>query len=163
MNIHDYINNVIKASRADTLKTSDQLTVSEILLKIEPLLKKQKKVKEKYGHEARVIYDFCRLFPTDIGSWRGSYSELALNYSDWTKESSNGEFLGMEPMKIGDFYNMIKGTIGKTFYGYKGGEHVMGKNTPVWVANYGDSGHTAVINIIDNEYEIIIITGYREF
>ena len=154
MTIQDYIENEIK-------EKSDQLTVSEILFKIEPLLKKQKEVKEKYGHEARVVYDFCRLFPTDIGSWRGSYSELALNYSDWTK--SNGVFWGVEPMKIGDFYNMIKETIGKTFYGYKGGEYVMGKNTPVWVANYGDSGHTAVINIIDNEYEIIIITGYREF
>jgi hypothetical protein len=33
---------------------------------------------------------------------------------------------------------MLTEAIGKTYTGYKGGEYVMGKVTPVWVANYGN-------------------------
>ncbi len=154
MDLQTYLNNAINTKRMNKMETSDQLTVGEILLKIEPLLKKQKEIKEKYGHTARVFYDFCNLFPCDINSWRGSYSELALNYKSYNES---------EPLEITDFYNMLKETIGKTFGGYKGGEYIMGKNTPVWVANYGDSGNTAVIDIVNDEYQIIIITGYREF
>ena len=151
MDLQTYLDNAVKAARAESMKISDQLTLGEMILKIEPLLSKQKDIKKKYKHEATVVYDFEYLFPKTIDSWRGSYVELALDFN------SEGE-----PMSITEFYNMLKDTIGKEFTGYKGGEFVMGKNTPVWVANYGNSGNTAVIDIVDDEYKIIIITGYRE-
>jgi hypothetical protein len=83
-------------------------------------------------------------------SWRGIYAELAIGFS------SEGN------IKVIDFYNMLKEAIGKEFTGYKGGEFIMGKATPVWVANYGNSGNTALLDVVDDDYQIILITGYRQ-
>lgn len=145
------LENAVKASRKDTFDSSDQLTLGELILKFEPILEKQKERKE----EAVVVYDFGYLFPTDIGSWRGSYSELALNYV---------ASAGNESQKtVTEFIEMLKETVGKTLTGYKGGDFVMTKNTPVWVSNYGEACHTAIIDVVDNGYEVILITGLREY
>lgn len=149
MNIEDYITNAVAASRAKSFAESDQLTLGEIILKIEAIVERHKSFEGK--EEATVYYDFEHLFPTKIDSWRGIYAELALN---WQTEG--------EVMRLGDFLKMLKEALGKTFIGYKGGEFVMSKNTPVWVANCGNSGNTAVIDIVDNTYSVIIITGYRK-
>lgn len=146
MDLQTYLNNAVAASRQATLAKSDQLTLGELILKLEPIVEKQGE------DEATVRYDFEYLFPNNIDSWRGSYSELALNFTTEGQE-----------MKVSDFLNMLKECIGKEFTGYKGGEFTMNKHTPIWVANYGNSGNTAVIDVIDNGYCIILITGYREF
>lgn len=146
MDLQTYLNNAVAASRQATLAKSDQLTLGELILKLEPIVEKQGE------DEATVRYDFEYLFPNDIDSWRGSYSELALNFTTEGQE-----------MKVSDFLNMLKECIGKEFTGYKGGEFTMNKHTPIWVANYGNSGNTAVIDVMDNGYCIILITGYREF
>lgn len=147
MDLQTYINNAVKASRANTLANSDQLTLGELILKLEPIVKNQKD-----GEEATVRYDFEYLFPTSIDSWRGSYDELALNFETQGEE-----------MKVSEFLNMLKECIGKTFTGYKGGDYTMHKGTPIWVANYSHSGNTAVIDVVDNGYVVLLITGYREF
>lgn len=147
MDLQTYIQNAVKASRANTLANSDQLTLGELILKLEPIVKSQKD-----GDEAIVRYDFEYLFPTSIDSWRGSYDELALNFQTQGEE-----------MKVSEFLNMLKECIGKTFTGYKGGDFTMHKGTPIWVANYSHSGNTAVIDVVDNGYVVLLITGYREF
>jgi hypothetical protein len=147
MDLQTYIQNAVKASRANTLANSDQLTLGELILKLEPIVKNQKD-----GDEAIVRYDFEYLFPTSIDSWRGSYDELALNFQTQGEE-----------MKVSEFLNMLKECIGKTFTGYKGGDFTMHKGTPIWVANYSHSGNTAVIDVVDNGYVVLLITGYREF
>jgi len=147
MDLQTYIQNAVKASRANTLANSDQLTLGELILKLEPIVKNQKD-----GEEATVRYDFEYLFPTSIDSWRGSYDELALNFETQGEE-----------MKVSEFLNMLKECIGKTFTGYKGGDFTMHKGTPIWVANHSHSGNTAVIDVIDNGYIVLLITGYREF
>jgi hypothetical protein len=147
MDLQTYIQNAVKASRANTLANSDQLTLGELILKLEPIVKNQKE-----GDEATVRYDFEYLFPTSIDSWRGSYDELALNFETQGEE-----------MKVSEFLKMLKECIGKTFTGYKGGDFTMHKGTPIWVANYSHSGNTAVIDVVDNGYVILLITGYREF
>ena len=147
MDLQTFIQNAVKASRANTLANSDQLTLSELILKLEPIVKNQKD-----GEEATVRYDFEYLFPTSIDSWRGSYNELALNFETQGEE-----------MKVSEFLNMLKECIGKTFTGYKGGDFTMHKGTPIWVANYSHSGNTAVIDVVDNGYVVLLITGYREF
>ncbi len=146
--MQSYIENAVAASRAKTLANSDQLTLGELILKLEPIVAKQKDRTD----EATVHYDFEYLFPNSIDSWRGSYAELALNY-----------MVDGTPMKVTDFYNMLKETVGKEFTGYKGGEYIMSRQTPIWVANYSHSGNTAVIDVVDNDYVVVIITGYREF
>jgi len=147
MDLQTYIQNAVKASRANTLANSDQLTLGELILKLEPIVNNQKE-----GEEATVSYDFEYLFPTSINSWRGSYDELALNFE------TQGE-----KMKVSEFLKMLKECIGKTFTGYKGGDFTMHKGTPIWVANYSHSGNTAIIDVVDNGYVVILITGYREF
>jgi len=138
MDLQTYLNNATA--------TSNQLTLGELISKLEPFVKKQGE------DEATVRYDFEYLFPNDIDSWRGSYSELALNFA------TEGE-----AMKASNFLKMLEDCIGRKFIGYKGGKFTMNKNTPIWVANYGNSGNTAVIDVVDNNYCIILITGYREF
>ena len=148
MDMQEYINNAMTARRKEVLSRSDQLTLGELILKLEPIVKKQKDRQD----EASIKYDFEYLFPTGLDSWRGSYEELALNYE------TEGKY-----MSVTAFYNMLTETVGKTFHGYKGGEYVMNKHTPIWVANYGNSGNTAVVDVVDNDYEVILITGIREF
>ena len=156
MNIPEYIKNVVEQKRKTAFNESDQLSLGEMLLKLEPILERKDKIIEKYGTEPTVIYDFGKLFPTKIDSWRGSYSELALDYKDIDNED-------IQPMTITEFVKMLKSAIGFTYIGYKGGEFTMNKNTPVWVSNYGHSSETAIINIIDNEFNIILITALRGY
>jgi len=158
MDLQTYIDNAVKASRAKSLANSDQLTVGEIILKLEPIVKRQKeRIADGETEEAIVRYDFEYLFPTSIDSWRGIYAELALNFVDSDVEGTKAK-----PMKVSEFLEMMKWVIGKEFTGYKGGKFTMSRHTPVWVANYGNAGNTAVIDIVDDGYQVLIITGYRE-
>lgn len=154
MDIQKFVEDSIKAQRVDRLSKSDQLTLGEMILKLEPIVEKYKDLPD--DKQPTVNYDFEYLFPTSIDSWRGSYAELALDFTGY--DNSN-----KRPMKVPDFLKMLKDTVGKEFTGYKGGEFVMSKHTPVWVANYGNSGNTAVIDIVDGDYFILIVTAYREF
>jgi len=155
MDLQTVLENSAKAARQEEMKTSPQLTLGELILKIAVLIPAQEAVKKKYDHEAKVGYDFEYLFPTDIASYRGIYAELALNF----KSQEYGE-KAVDPMAVTAFLEMLKGCIGKTFEGYKGGDFMMGKNTPIWVANYGNSGRTAVVDVLDEEHSVTLITRY---
>jgi hypothetical protein len=144
MDLQTCIQNSLKEAREKTLANSDQLTLGEMISKLDAI--------EQRNEEPEVVYDFGYLFPTEIDSWRGSYDELALNYK------SEGE-----KMKLSEFLSMLKNAVGKEYTGYKGGEFIMTENTPVWVSNYGEACDTAVIDIVDDEWRVIIITALREF
>jgi hypothetical protein len=70
-------------------------------------------------------------YPTELMSWRGVYAELSFGFS----------FEGKEPT-VKKIITELREAVGKTYEGYKGGDFVMGRSTPVWVANYGNSGDT---------------------
>jgi len=152
MDIQKEFDNAKIIARQERLNRTNQLTLGELILKLEPITEKQEEIIKKYKHEATIVYDFEYLFPTNLNSWRGSYEELALNFQ------SEGEEL-----TVTKFLKLLKNTIGKTFYGYKGGDFIMNRHTPLWVANYGHSGSTAIVDILDKEYQIILITAYIEF
>lgn len=155
MDLQEYINNAVTVGRKKTLDKSDQLTLGELILKLEPIVEKQKHRIDEGEKEAIVQYDFEYLFPTFFDSWRGAYSELALNYC--TSKGPDKE------LTITEFYNMAKETIGKEFTGWKGGEFTMSKHTPIWIANPGNSGSTALIDVVDDGYIVLLITGLREY
>lgn len=67
-----------------------------------------------------------------------------------------------KPFTVKEFLDLAKETVGKTFTGWKGGDFVMGKNTPLWVANAGDVGSTGIVGFKDNDYEVILQTGTCE-
>ena len=139
--------NAITVQRNEEMKTSKQLTLGEIISKLEAI-----DSKIKNGRDKLIYYDFGYFSPTDLMSWRGSYCELAIGYSEKDTPKTANEFL-----------KELEEAIGKTFQGYKGGVYVMGKTTPVWVANYGESCETAIVNIKDNEYDIIIETKHINY
>lgn len=60
-------------------------------------------------------------------SYRGYYSDLAFERLEGTRAAS-------------DLLADCKAAMGQVFKGYKGGDFVMGRLTPVWVADYGSCG-----------------------
>lgn len=64
-----------------------------------------------------------------IGSWRGSYDELSFHYTSLSNEE--------DVLSCDQIIKLIGSCIGKTFYGYKGGEYTMHIVTSVWIDNYG--------------------------
>ena len=104
------------------------------------------------GHE--VVFDFCGTVPRELISYRGFYDHLAVTW----KPRVNSD----DDMTVADFLAMLKGAVGQTFEGYKGGEYVMSRETPVWVDNYGDCTRTAIIDIPANDFEVIISTTRRD-
>jgi hypothetical protein len=187
MDLQTMLNNAMAADRAESMKNSEQLTLVELLLKLQA-------VKNK---DLPVVFDDGKYNPDGLDSWRGSYSELAFTYSkvgekenggsynteevEWT--SSDGQYssykqekadLPLEP-KVSDVIELLERVQGKTFTGYKGGDFTMGKSTPLWVANYGDSSGfkeagddddaylQAVIDILEANDAVSIITKLSDF
>lgn len=123
---------------------SGQMTLGQMIDACENL--------EVNNNDNRVVFDFCGQHPVDLDSWRGIYAELALNYGD-----------GINDMTLEKFLKLLKDAVGETFTGYNGGDYIMTRDTPVWVANYGQSGNTAVVGITaPSSYQIVIHTAYRE-
>ena len=147
MDLQTIVTNALAAERAEQMKTSPQLTLGELILKLEAVGNK----------ELPVVYDVGKYSPTHIDSWRGRYNELALNYS------TEGD-----PLSAWDVIALLKRSVGTKFMGYKGGEYLMGKTTPVWVANYGDSegfrgeDYVAVVDVREEAKAVILVTRAME-
>lgn len=157
MQMQDVFNAVVKAHRNSTLKDSPQLTLGELIAKI-------KACGLTWGtpEEAKTVeYDFGTAIPTDLGSWRGSYVELALGYR-LTGYDVNSNESGLQ-CKAEDLLKELESAIGKTFTGWKGGEFEMSENTPVWVDNDGNTSHTGIVDVFDDGWRIILITARCEY
>lgn len=143
----------IKTQRAEVMKISPQLTLGELIAKLEAIPKR-----EEGKEEADVTFDFEYAFPTTLESWRGIYEELAIGFrfegyelGDYEKE--------VKPWTLSAFIEHLKSALGKTYEGWKGGDFMMGKTTPIWVANPGNVGETGVLDVHDDGYRVRIITG----
>ena len=151
----DRLAELFKERQRGRVKTFGQMTLGQLISELEKLLPKQEEIKREYGHEAYVVFDFEYLFPIGIDSWRGSYDELALEFAcDNSKKNE---------MELTSFLEMLKETVGAVLTGYKGGEYKMTEDTPVWVSNYGHSANTAVVGVIDNDFEIILETKWMPY
>lgn len=93
-----------------------------------------------------VVFDFVFFRPKGIHSYRGYYEDLAIGYQNCAETT------------VGDMVAMLDGVIGQTLYGYKGGEYYMDTDTVLWVANHNESGGTAIVDVVDDEYRIILKT-----
>lgn len=100
----------------------------------------------------KVCFDFCHFEPTVIDSYRGYYDHLALGYvkGRWNDES----------MTVGKLLALCESAVGSIFCGYKGGDYRMDRDTPLWVANSGETGDTAVLRVQDAGYFTLIVTGW---
>ncbi len=148
MVMFDNIDKIIQADRAEAMKTSSQLTLGEMILKLEAMPDKS----------LPISFDVKGFYPSGVDSWRGSYAELAICY---------------EKRLVAPFFDTIlrqlKLAVGATFIGYKGGEFLMGRATPIWVANYGEAegfrkgGETAVVDVVEVDGWIVIKTEAMEY
>jgi len=192
MDIQNYLKNSMIAMRKESLDKSDQLTISELILKLEAV--KNKKLP--------IAFDSGDIKPSGFGSWRGSYCELAINWDggsetfyDQPKLNCKKTEYGSHDYKcpcggskktssqlkqnptVNDFLKMLNKIVGKYMVGYKGGDFTVGKRTPVWVANHGTSSgfkrgeegskeqfyNQAVVDIKENKKFVSIVTELIEY
>lgn len=97
--------------------------------------------------DAVMTFDFVHFRPRGIHSYRGYYEDLAIGYE------SGGE------CKVGQLLPKLIEACGKDFMGYKGGEFMMHRDTVVWVANYNETGGTAIVDVVDDEWRVILKTA----
>lgn len=83
-------------------------------------------------------------FAGEIDSYRGHYDHLAIGGQDG-------------PRKASSFLEELRSCLGKEFKGYKGGEFIMNKNTPIWVADYSCCGEGVLGIQVDEAQKIISI------
>ena len=102
-----------------------------------------------------------------IGAYRGYYSDMALltesvgtecvyggteynsqyNMNDCVDEVESKE-LPKDAKELGNYFESL---IGKYTDGYKGGEHEITRDRPLWLAtDYGDCSSTAIVGISDD-------------
>jgi len=156
MDIQHILDNAVAKARQEELTNSPQLLLGEIILKLEQV--KNKKLP--------LFIDLMDKRPMGINSWRGSYCELAIKtenlgwYNTDIIEYESKEFdyktykqksIGKKNPTVEEWIDVLKKAIGKTFTGYKGGNYLMSKNTPVWLAEYGNSSFKIDNNPIDEE------------
>lgn len=95
--------------------------------------------------EGRVFYDFCDTTPRGIDSYRGYYDHLALGWSSDIRTLA-------DQTAVKDLLAILRSAIGGTFHGWKGGEYVMNRDSPVWVDNSGECSSTAIVGVsVENE------------
>ena len=142
------IEQMMESRRKEKVETSEQLTLGELIEQLE-------KVPNK---DLPVILDGC-YYPSGLSSWRGDYAELAIEYD------------GDVRMFLSKFLEMLKGAVGKTYDGYKGGLYKMRSDTPLWVANYGTTQgfknggdhYQAVSDVLWSDRGIFILTDCLEY
>jgi len=132
-----------------------QLSIGELIAKLEAISPKRND-----GTTKDVSFDFGSAIPTTLDSWRGDYSQLALGYDLTGYDSEKNH---MNETSIVDLLAELKSAIGKTFEGWKGGEYTMDESTDIWVANSGNSSHTAINDVTDIGWCIIINTFFLEY
>jgi hypothetical protein len=121
MNVEKIIQNALVAQKAERMMTSEQLTLNELILLLSAVQDKSKPLVFDYG-----------FFPVSIGSWRGIYAHLAIQYAKIEETKLNIE-------TVAKWILRLQCCLGAEFEGYKGGTYIMGKQTPIWVANYGET------------------------
>ena len=95
-----------------------------------------------------IYFDFGRLRPGGLMSYRGLYERLALGFD------------GENEVKVSDLLAECRTAIGKTFTGYKGGDYVMDRDTLVHVANYGNTSETQIVRISRGRFCVLIETAH---
>lgn len=140
MDLKDTLDAMTAQNRQEAMKESEQLTLGELTLLFENVDDATKPV----------VFDDGEYAPESLGSWRGSYRELAIRYGD--NGVDGGEFIGM-----------LREAEGNVYIGYKGGEFMMGTTTPIWVANRGESsgfkwGRQGVVDVEETDEAIVIVT-----
>ena len=101
--------------------------------------------------DKQVLYDFCRMRPTTLDSYRGYYDQLAL-----------GHTLDSKAIFVRDLIKELESADGATFHGWKGGDFTMCLETEVWVDDPGEATSTVIDDVLYDGYWAVIITTKNE-
>jgi hypothetical protein len=114
----------------------NQMTLGELLRAL-----------KRCDQDKYIAFDFANFMPADgVDSYRGYYEDLAIGYAH-----------GVDT-KVADVVKWLEEAEGKIFDGYKGGEYLMGSDTAVWVANHGTTTGTAIVEVVDRGWRILLKT-----
>lgn len=168
--------------RTERLSESDQLLLGELKLKLAAVQDKSK----------TVVFDFG-MKPAGASSWRGSYCELGLKYSEngggsaswngteveWVSESGDFKSYKKDSFEIPEnptaqqFLDMLNALTDKEMTGYKGGDYKMHKNVAVYFGNYGESSvdgykgkeyaTVAPVDVLEDQDKVTIVTSEVEY
>lgn len=166
--------------RTERLANSGQLLLGELKLKLETVKDKNKPIEFDFGMK-----------PAGASSWRGSYCELGLNYSEkgggsasWNSDRieykslygysyENDIFEIPENPTTQNFLDMLNALTDKEMVGYKGDDFKMHKNVAVYFGNYGSSGIdnykgteyaiVAPFDIVEGDTKVTIITNEVDY
>jgi hypothetical protein len=116
--------------------TATQMTLGELIDEL-----------SKFKPDAWVMFAFGRLRPGHVESYRGYYDELAIEPD------------GTEQRTVGDLLAELQAAVGCTFMGYKGGEYVMGLDTPLWAAEHGSAFQACIVGVTDDYGDALIETA----
>lgn len=88
--------------------------------------------------------------PDETSSYRGSYDELAISYTD-------------SEITVSEFIKMLKKALTQNYTGYKGGEYTMWDTTPVWVArDCSDYSQMAIVSVFLSEDGFVYLGTRRK-
>lgn len=113
---------------------------------------------EKRPQDERVVFDFCRIQPGRLSSYRGYYRMLAVEPNFKALHYDDARY--QKPISVAEFVAELKAAVGREFTGYKGGEFTMDRDTWMWVSEYGHASETAVCGVEDCKFETIIKTRH---
>jgi len=99
------------------------------------------KEKKKQGMKS-VRLDHPELVPREIASYRGYYNQAALGFDCGYSAINDGK-----KNSINSLIKEVNDAIGKTFTGWKGGEYVFTKDTPLWISNEGCAGSYQIVEV----------------
>jgi hypothetical protein len=107
---------------------------------------------EKENPDEEIRFDFGYMLPTTLDSWRGVYAELALGYTPLDEVEDRPT--------VGSLLAECRRALGKSFYGYKGGDFLMTSDTAVWVDNYSECSNTEITHLSSDYRGVTINTRY---
>lgn len=143
-----FIEGIMAKADADRLAKSENITLGELIARLEAI--------EPAGPVGIALADAgAMFFPTgNLYSYRGYYSDLAI---EWRFDEPTG-------ITAGQLLDALRGAVGKTYQGYKGGDYEMGRRTPVWVAaSWGDCSDVFVSGVEHGDGIVILTTGREEW
>lgn len=125
------LHSVVQEKVAAECKAAGQMTLGAFIAAL-----------EKLPDESEVKINCSS--PTAPRSYRGYYDHLAFGAE------------GTTPITVADLLVMARAAMGVIYQGYKGGDFAMHANTPIWAAEWGDSGERIVdVHFVDGIARII--------
>lgn len=117
----------------------NQMTLGEIIATL-----------KRKDQDRSVTFGFDYSRPSGVSSYRGYYEDLAIGYKR-----------GVE-CTVATLLLMLQDIDGKTLTGWKGGDYVMDSDTVLWMANPGESGGMAIVDVVETPYQIWLKTELAE-